>query len=249
MSNPPAFQIYPADFYMDTISWSSEDLGVYLRLLFCEWLNGPLDFNAKKLAKIGQISDKKWAKSWQIVGQKFAMNGNGKLINKRLEREREKQQLWREKSSLGGKKSAERRARVVQPPYQPNGQPKANSLFLSSSSSLKDKEQQIDYSHLQKNTDNLCKTLTGYFKDFNFYAWRQEQVNKQKHPEAIEECLSLLWKNRKTNKKGPRPYLTELMKIKGPNAFYDEALVEHEKRKKEELSYDGHIGSILKGMK
>lgn len=108
------------------------------------------------------------------------------------------------------------------------------------------KKEQLDYSQLQTKTDPLCKSLNGHFKNFNFYAWRQEQVNKQKHPEAIEECLSLLWENRKGIKKGPRPYLTQLMKIKGPNAFERIAMGEHEKRKEEELKYDGSLRSILK---
>lgn len=96
-------------------------------------------------------------------------------------------------------------------------------------------KKEVDYSQLQKNTDHLCKTLSGYFKKFNFYAWRQEQINKQRHAEGIEECLSLLWKNKGTVL-NVRAYLTQLMKIKGPNAFEREAVAEHGKRKKEELS-------------
>jgi hypothetical protein len=99
----------------------------------------------------------------------------------------------------------------------------------------------LDFSQLQKNTDKVCKTLGVYFKKFNFYAWRQEQVNKQQHPEAIEECLNLLWKYREGIKKGARAYLTHLMKIKGPNAFEREEIAEHEKRKK-----DGYDESIFK---
>jgi len=134
MKDGPAFQLYAADFYMDTISWTNEEIGIYLRLLLSEWINGPLDFNARKLASISQISLRKFGIKWVKIGEKFTENKDGKLINERLEEVREKQRLWREKSSLGGKKSAEQRTRVVQPPYQPNGQPKGNS---SSSSSLK----------------------------------------------------------------------------------------------------------------
>ncbi|MCK5604858.1 hypothetical protein KAR91_23410, partial [Candidatus Pacearchaeota archaeon] len=100
---------------------------------------------------------------------------------------------------------------------------------------------ELDYSQLQEKTDILCKTLAGYFKKFNFYAWRQAQINKQKHPEAIQECLELLWKNRKGIKKGPRPYLTQLMKIKQFNPSEKKAIEEHEKRKQEELNYAGDL--------
>ena len=124
--------------------------------------------------------------------------------------------------------------------------PPSSSSSSSSKKERKEQKKEIDYSHLQESTDKICKMLSGYFKDFNFYGWRQEQVNKRKHPEGIEECLSLLWENRKGVKKGPRPYLTQLMKIKGPNAFEREAVGEHEKRKKEELAYDGHISKLFK---
>jgi len=90
--------------------------------------------------------------------------------------------------------------------------------------------QEIDYSQLQEKTDNICRTLSTHFKQFNFYSWRQEQINNQRHPEAIEECLQLLWKARKKVKK-VRPYITQLMKIKGPNPFEREEIKKHEERK------------------
>jgi len=43
MSNKaPAFQLYAADFYMDTVGWSATEVGAYFRLLMHEWINGPL---------------------------------------------------------------------------------------------------------------------------------------------------------------------------------------------------------------
>lgn len=193
MKDGPAFQLYAADFYMDTISWSNEDVGAYLRLLLSEWINGPLDFNAKKLAKTCQISAKRWPKRWQIIGQKFTLNDDGKLINERLEKEREKQHLWREKSSLGGKKSAEKRARVVEPSHQPTGQPndqpKGNSSLFTLQSSLnspkKETLSQLLFDLILKRRPNFKKpNLTTWAKSIDLMI----RVDKR-NPDEIEKVI------------------------------------------------------------
>jgi uncharacterized protein YdaU (DUF1376 family) len=43
MSNkPPAFQLYASDFYMDTNSWTIDEIGIYTRLFY---LNGSTDLS------------------------------------------------------------------------------------------------------------------------------------------------------------------------------------------------------------
>lgn len=73
--------------------------------------------------------------------------GDGRVAHDRLDRERAKQAEWREKSSAGGKKSAQMRqeskggSTVVQPPCQPNGNiPVSSFQSPSSTSSLKEEE-------------------------------------------------------------------------------------------------------------
>jgi uncharacterized protein YdaU (DUF1376 family) len=56
----PAFPLYVNDFYVDTITWELDELGLYTRLLFIQWANGPLENDPKKLAKIANISLKKF---------------------------------------------------------------------------------------------------------------------------------------------------------------------------------------------
>lgn len=107
MGKSPAFQLYAADFYMDTVTWTAEQVGAYFRLLLYEWINGPLDPDPKKLASICGIRIEKnwqrqWDRIWIVVGSKFAQNrltncshlahqNPDFLSNKRLEMEREKQ--------------------------------------------------------------------------------------------------------------------------------------------------------------
>lgn len=106
MGKSPAFQLYAADFYMDTSGWTNEEIGIYLRLLLTEWINGPLPNDHTKLAKIAQISQKKFKNSFKIISKKFIQDGNGNLFNKRLEDEREKQRKYRDAKQSSGIKGA-----------------------------------------------------------------------------------------------------------------------------------------------
>ena len=92
---------------MDTNDWTNEEIGVYLRLLLHEWVNRDLPDDRQKLAKIAKISPKKFSTVFTNIRHKFSENGNGNLINKRLEEEREKQDKWLKGQSEHGKKGAD----------------------------------------------------------------------------------------------------------------------------------------------
>jgi uncharacterized protein YdaU (DUF1376 family) len=96
MAKAPAFQLYSNDFFVDTITWELDELGLYSRLLFVEWSNGPLPNDHKKLAKIAGISPKKFSNLFQIVSSKFVLNDDGNLVNVRMEKAREKQVKYAE---------------------------------------------------------------------------------------------------------------------------------------------------------
>jgi uncharacterized protein YdaU (DUF1376 family) len=96
MKNAPAFQLYAADFYMDTASWPVEEVGMYTRLLFYQWVNGSIPSDVEKIARIaGCISGRKWsanvARMWSNICHKFATLPDGNLANLRLEESRQKQ--------------------------------------------------------------------------------------------------------------------------------------------------------------
>ena len=50
MGKSPAFRLYASDFYMDTQTWSNEEVGVYLRLLLYQWINGSIPNDENLLA-------------------------------------------------------------------------------------------------------------------------------------------------------------------------------------------------------
>jgi len=96
MGKAPAFPLYAADFDMDTATWENDEIGAYLRLLLYEWVNGGLPDDTYKLSKIVRESQRKFVEKWKNLSQKFTLNGNGLLINKRLEEVRQNQAKYSE---------------------------------------------------------------------------------------------------------------------------------------------------------
>lgn len=136
MTKAPAFQLYAADFYMDTASWTNAQVGAYLRLLLHEWINGPLPSDMASLARIACVSDvRTMYKIWlATVGKKFTATDGNLLINKRLEEEREKQRINREIQKVKGISGATKRWKDHIAPAIAQAQPKHSS---SSSTSIK----------------------------------------------------------------------------------------------------------------
>jgi hypothetical protein len=161
MSKAPAFQLYAADFYMDTITWTAEEVGAYLRLLLYEWINGPLKNDAKTLYGIcGFTRDRHWKRTWDriwpTIGPKFSQIGSTKfphlsqydpsfLVNTRLETEREKQLKHSEtqKNNVGHRWRKD--DTMVLPPNE-NG-----NTLLASSSLL-----ELSKDNLSKDTSDHC---------------------------------------------------------------------------------------------
>lgn len=113
MSSPPAFQLYASDFYMDTASWSPNEVGIYFRLLMYEWVNGSIPNDNRQMARIAGCDPKTMEKSWVLcTGKKFSQNDSGEWENSRLEQTRKEQQEYREKLAnsgrLGGLKTQEK---------------------------------------------------------------------------------------------------------------------------------------------
>ncbi len=120
----PAFQFYPDQWLSSqrVQMMTLEEEGAYIRLLgFC-WQHGSIPADPEQAARlIGKGASTTLA---TVVLAMFVAGDPGRLVHDRLERERVKQAVWREKSAAGGRKSGEMRkggSRVVRPPYEPKG--------------------------------------------------------------------------------------------------------------------------------
>jgi uncharacterized protein YdaU (DUF1376 family) len=103
MSKAPAFQLYAADFYMDTAGWTATEVGAYFRLLMHQWVNGSVPSDNASRARIAGIDHRNMAKMWSVVmAKKFTVDVAGMYVNPRLEAERQKQANYKEKQALKG---------------------------------------------------------------------------------------------------------------------------------------------------
>lgn len=136
MGKSPAFQLYAADFYVDTAGWTPTQVGVYLRLLLHEWINGPLPNKISILARIAGIDVRNMQRLWSaVLAEKFTTDAAGMYVNPRLEKEREKQLKYRELQAISGKIGAEKRWKTHSKPYSdPNGESIALQSSISSNS-------------------------------------------------------------------------------------------------------------------
>jgi len=163
----PAFQMYSDLFYIDTAEWDPYAVGMYTRMLLCQWANGSVSANEKELMRITGSSQYFFKKFSKEVLQKFILSDDLRYRNPKMEEVREKQRKYRESQSERGKKSAQKRwgshVTGVITPVQPALIPDCNS-----SSSLKEeiyKEEKNVYGEFKnvKLTDEEFKKLTDRF--------------------------------------------------------------------------------------
>ena len=109
MAKAPAFQFYAADFLTDTSDWTPEEVGVYIRLLSTQWINGSLPNDMGRLARISGTAVATMVEIWLTLGCKFVEAPDGKLLNPKLEEVRYQRETFLKKQSEKGKKSAARR--------------------------------------------------------------------------------------------------------------------------------------------
>jgi hypothetical protein len=109
----PAFQFYPRDFLSDenVAMMTYPELGMYWKLCCHCWLEGSIPGDLGGIARLLRIQPADLESAWGIIGKCFAVSRKleGRLIQPRLERERDKQKYFRKLKSEQGKEGAKRR--------------------------------------------------------------------------------------------------------------------------------------------
>ncbi len=128
----PSFQFYPADWLSSphVMMMKPSEEGAYIRLLCYAWADpdcGIPDDDAT-LARLSRLGRWWYGSARERIRECFKsdMAIPGKLVNERLRKEREKQSMWREKSSCGGITSQKNRRQVEG--WLPNGSTKPQPL-------------------------------------------------------------------------------------------------------------------------
>ena len=102
---------YGDDFYMDdrVQDMSLEQQGAYLRLLWCAWRDGSIPADPVVLARRLRVTTSRFRKIWEAVSPCWfpVPDEPEKLTNPRLELERSKKDLVREKRQEAGRKGGQ----------------------------------------------------------------------------------------------------------------------------------------------
>ena len=199
MIKSPAFQFYPKDFLMDdkVAVMNLEQIGAYMKLMCFCWNNDGLP-NDKDELKSMCGNPETWETIWKKVSKCFYEN-NGKLYNKRLEKERKKQEAWREKSKLGGERSAKSRRKKAKlkggsTKAQPPIEPKVNTPSSSSSPSSNNNRESKDSLCLEKFQDEdirLTQLLIDLMVKNNPNSSIIRRLTPKRQEGWIDECRKL----------------------------------------------------------
>jgi len=124
----PAFQFYPKDFLSDpnVIGMRMAERGAYITLLCLCWTEQALPADPAQLAKLCKIPRPVFMSMWPALSRCFKIE-NHVLTQPRLEREREKQHIYRQLQSLKGKLSAASRPNRGSGSVQPEGNSSSSS--------------------------------------------------------------------------------------------------------------------------
>ena len=109
MDKAPAFQFYPKDWLTDpdVVCMSMAQKGAYITLICYCWREEKLPNNPDYIRKLlGNVP--KWKTLWNGIKHKFEIQGDY-LLHPRLEKEKIKQEEYRNKKSIAGKKGMEKR--------------------------------------------------------------------------------------------------------------------------------------------
>ena len=106
----PAMLFYGTDFYDDEVVklMSLEQEAVYMRLLWHAWREGSIPDGREELAAIVGVTPQRFAKLWPLIGRKWVTGEADRLVNRRLEHERE---VRRERSRKLSEAAAEGNAK------------------------------------------------------------------------------------------------------------------------------------------
>jgi uncharacterized protein YdaU (DUF1376 family) len=160
----PMLPWFPRDFMSSTRGWKLAERGLYRELLDAQWELGALPANLNDLADITGARRREFASAWVRVKAKFVSNGNGGLINLKLEEHRQdalrRIRDFSNAGRLGGLRAAEqRRASNAQATPQHRHSDATASLQPPSPSPSPSEEvlQNLDISHSVVNTSGTRK--------------------------------------------------------------------------------------------
>lgn len=130
MSRPPAFQFYAKDWLADqrVATLTLEEKGAYIELLASAWVEGSIPADVGAIAALLRIRAAKASKVWTVLSGFFlpAPGMPGRLVNRRLEVERDALDRYRAAQAEKGRRSGEARRNSGSPPVRTGDEQRLN---------------------------------------------------------------------------------------------------------------------------
>ena len=154
----PAFQFYPQDFLADdkVALMSPAARGCYIVLLCHCWLHKYLPKDLDSLSNLARANARSFPQIWRSISSCFRDTEHG-LVNPRIEREREKQAIFRENKRKAGKAGGKQ----TQSRRQADVQAKSTSSSSSSSSSSVSNQKDLANQNVQASTTGEVTRANG----------------------------------------------------------------------------------------
>jgi len=101
----PAFSFYPKDIESDEAckAMNHAEFGMYIRLLMNCWTEGSIPADPERLQRLLRVSSRTFSAAWPAIAPCFTPGEDGRLVQSRLETEREKQVQRREENKRKGR--------------------------------------------------------------------------------------------------------------------------------------------------
>lgn len=169
MNKAPAFQFYAADFLADekVMLMSIAARGIYITLLAVQWREGSIPVNPLLMAKLCGCDSSAIESHWHEVADCFTVCDfdAARMVNPRLEEQREKLTVFKENRSQAGKMGAKARWNKVK---KTDGSAKVLPMANHSSSSSSSSSSSIINTHISDSAKFPLKDLLEAFPDVQF---------------------------------------------------------------------------------
>lgn len=153
----PAFQFYPADFMADSkvVAMNLQERGAYITLLCLCWMDGSLPASMTILARLCRVPTSVFTRLWPALEPCFASLGHdgSRLVQPRIERERQKQEQYRAMKSAAGQQGGRPKAGEKQPRSRRQAKespPSSSSSSVSDLPSSKEPTGDVDFERFKQ---------------------------------------------------------------------------------------------------
>lgn len=111
MGEAPAFQFYASDFLGDpaVIAMTLEERGAYITLLCIAWMQEGISADTDTIRRMLHATPRRFERMWPAIESCWKSNGNGRLVNPRMEKVRTEQRKYLESRSRAGKLGMKKR--------------------------------------------------------------------------------------------------------------------------------------------